>query len=111
MNLFPVTSNVDALFSSVFLTLSLASVAFITATTMSLARQTIYEVALCVFSDKIIGLFFTALVVMAFVFLFKWQFIYTTFSLILLASVSAASLSWMSKRAIRILVARGWYGV
>ncbi len=108
MNLFPVTPSVDTLFASGFLVLTLASLCFITATTVNLSRQSIQDVALCVFSDKIIGAFFAAVVIMAFVFLFKWQFIYTTFSLILLASVSAASLSWMSKRAHRILIARGW---
>ena len=101
-------NSVDVLFASLFSLVNVLAVSYLIYSTVTLSDQSVRDVSLCVFSGRIIALFFFLIVTIAFVFAIKWQFLYSCLSLIAMASTMAFMLDTMSRRAVRILMARGW---
>lgn len=100
--------KLDILFAGLFITFNILTLAYLIYSTLTLHNEDIADVAKCIFSGTLVTGFFVFMVALAITFLLKWNLPYTCLSIIALATTTAAMLSTMSRRADRILYARGW---
>lgn len=100
--------QIDILFASCFSLITVASFFFIITYGMRLPKYSIEDVANSIVGDRAIGIFYVGMVVLATVFVAKWGFLLTALSTIAMASLTATAMSWLDRRADRILIARGW---
>lgn len=98
----------DTLISTTFSVITFLSFGFIVVYGLRLPHLSSHEVANSVVRDPALAIFYVAMILMASFLLLKFGLILTALSTIAMASFTAAGLSWMTKRADRILAGRGW---